>query len=180
LAVWVIATALGLIGRPSVPRLFGIGAQHAAEFQFTPEAQHQLEQAQAQMDSTNRSYNALRWISDIASWSSFLATSLIALITGGFNLPVPSPAGRSDTPPTQPEGARPQPHRFQILGFLAAIASVCTLLAAQVGTSAAARLACSKELRDRITEVAQALKDSPQNEFATLNRLRDATSRRCD
>jgi hypothetical protein len=173
LAVWIIVTALGMIDRPSLPRLFGFDVQHAAEYNFSAEAQHQLEQAQARLDSTNHTYSTFRWGSDMASWVSFLSTSLIALITGGFNLPMP----RAGSKPARAKHG--QVGRFHILGFLAAVASVCTLLAAQLNSGASTTLACSKELRDRITESAQTLKDNPRDEFIILNHLRDTTSRRC-
>ncbi|WP_202350262.1 hypothetical protein [Mesorhizobium sp. 113-1-2] len=180
LVAWIVATLLGLMARPTLPRLFGFDAQHAAEYNFSPNAQHQLEQAQAQMDGSNDSYNTFRWISDVASWISFFATSLITIVASGFNFPMPKPAVQDSPQPTSPEGGeKPRPGRFHLLGFLAALASVCTLLAAQSSTKASNTLACSKELRDTIEEVVQDLKDNPQNEFAGLNRLRDATSRTC-
>ncbi|WP_376967869.1 hypothetical protein ABNQ39_36795 (plasmid) [Azospirillum sp. A26] len=180
LIAWIVATGLGIIGRPQAPRLFGFGEQHAAAFDFSPEVEKQLQEARVRMDAVNRSYNTLRWLTDLATWASFCATAIITLITGGFNLPWPGGAAKArDKAVRSGGGGQRRPGRFHALGFLAAVASVCTLLGAQLGTKTSATLACAKEMRDRITEVAQSLKDVPQNEIVLLTRLRDSTSRDC-
>jgi hypothetical protein len=180
LLAWVIATALGIVGHPQAPRLFGFGEQHASEFNFSPEAQKHLQEAQARMDAVNRNYNTLRWLTDLATWASFCATALITLITGGFNLRWPKGNTRKKDQSVRVRGvAQRRPGHFHALGFLAAIASVCTLLGGQLGTKASTTLSCAKEIRDRITEVAQGLKDAPQNEVVLVTRLRDVTIRNC-
>jgi hypothetical protein len=179
LAGWIVVTVLGVVGRPPLPRLFGIGAQHASEFTFSANVQKHIQEAQARMDATNHSYNTVRWLADLATWVSFFATAAITLITGGFNLPRPRVQGQDGDAEGRTTSPDPRPMRFYTLGFLAAVASVCTLLGAQLGTKASTTLACAKEIRDRITEVAQAIKDNPQNEVVLLTGLRDATGRSC-
>lgn len=179
LAAWIIATALGLVGRPPLPRLFGIDAQHASDFTFSAKIQKQLEEAQARMDISNQRYNTIRWLADLSTWASFLATAAITLITGGFDLPWPKAAEQNDTIDGSVANGQLRPMRFHTLGFLAAVASVCTLLGAQLDTKASGTLACAKDMRDQINEVAQGIKDTPENEITLLTRLKDATQRNC-
>ena len=70
-----------------------------------------------------------------------------------------------------PWGAEGSPGKFQLLGFLAAVASICTLLATQTGSMAEQRLDAAEEVEDIIGEVSTEIRAHPDREQELLIRL---------
>ena len=108
----------------------------------------------------NQQYRTLSWVSELGMWISFAATAVITLMTGAFNFPTPDE--------TKGKG---KIGRFHFLGFMAALASICTLLAAQTSSIAEQRLNAAEEVEDVISEVVTEIREDPGKEQALLVKL---------
>ncbi|MEM7031167.1 MAG: hypothetical protein AAF629_16510 [Chloroflexota bacterium] len=108
----------------------------------------------------NSQFRTLSFISELCMWISLAATAVITLMTGAFNLP--KPGGDDD---------KAQEGRFHFLGLMAAVASICTLIAAQTGSMAEQRVSAADEIEDVISAVAAEVRANPEHEPELLIRL---------
>ena len=90
-------------------------------------------------------------------------TASITIVTGSFSIRQPS----ADTQESS------KPGRFYLLGFLAAVASVCTLLSSKLNDGAMLHKSKAQELVTEIASLTEKLKNDPSEESNIILELRN-------
>ena len=120
LLVWILATTLFGIGRPSLPDVLGLEAAFEGNLKLpAEEIKATLDQARERMFDVNEVGGWFRLAGEIATWVSFAATAAITLIVGSY--------GRAPIAAGAPGDTNGLPARsLRLIGFLAALAAVLT------------------------------------------------------
>ncbi len=126
--------------------------------QFSEEIKQMLNKGTNQIIKHKEMFKKYHWGAELTKWIGFAATSIVTIIAGSFEL-------NKNKEDSLKVG------RFKLIGFLAAIATICTLLATKLNETATVSKETAKELTSEIIVLTNKLKDHPDQESNILLEL---------
>lgn len=125
---------------------------------FSEEIKQILDKGKLKIIEDKELFQKYHWGGELTKWIGFASTAIITIIAGSFEMNK-----------TQKESVKIG--KFKIIGFLAAVATVCTLLATKLNETATLKKETAKELTTEIIVLKTKLKDHPDQESNILLEL---------